>query len=270
MKIGSLEILNIGGRNLPTKKYFSSTPTDNWLVWLPGQGELGPVDGSQINKVELYDSNKNPVSWTAQAVKGFEFSFNILAIQLPTTFDYWAIQSTAAIYVKETLKASKVGFTGYSLGGRGCWYCLANDTKSYIDFIAPVCGFYDFSSGPISNVRTVPIYGVHGDQDTQMSYAQDVQTAQLYNVGRPTQIINGLVCPCYNLVTVPGIAHVVWPYAYDVTTGKDGLLQWVNNQFGVNQQVSDPMQTMVYDGINLIVTTQNGKKITIKPQSVIL
>lgn len=261
------EKLTIGGRDFWCKKYIAKVPSNNWIIWLPGIGELGPADGSQLDKVDLF-SGTTPVSWTAQASKGYEFPFNILAVQLPTGFDYWAIQNSIAIYVKETLKANEIGITGYSLGGRGAWYCLQGDSKGYINFIAPVCGYYDFSQGPISNLRTVPVYSVHGDKDTTMPYSYDVSTQTAYNIGRPMQIILNQQQPTDYLHTIPGVAHPVWPYAYDVTPGNDWLLQWVIQQFGPEQTLQDPVIKTIFDGSNIIETTQSGKVITIKPATV--
>jgi len=267
----SKTILNIGGRTFPCKEYLSNVKTDNWMAWLPGIGELGPADGSQIDKVDLF-SGTTPVTWTAQASKGFEFNFNILAIQLPPTWDYWAIQNTLAIYLKEQRGAKKIGVVGYSLGARGCWTVLQGDSKGYIDFIAPVAGFYDFSQGPISNLRTVPVYGLHGDKDTTMPYSYDVATQQQYDSGRPTQTINGQSQPCYYLQTIAGASHNIWQIAFDVTPGKDQLLQWVNQQFGVGQTQPqpDPMVSMYFDPVKqvLVIMTQSGKKISINPLSI--
>ena len=135
-------------------------------------------------------------------------------------------------WVKETLNAKHIGATGYSLGGRGNWNLLQYDTKGYLNFIAPVCGYFDRSSGNITNLASVPAYGVHGDKDTTMPYTEDIITQNTYNPGRPTQIVSGKTQPCYYLVTIPGAAHPVWSIAYDLTPGKDGLYQWVLQQFG--------------------------------------
>ncbi len=248
------ELLNIGGRNLWCKTYRSIVKNDNWLIWLPGIGELGAADGSQIDRVELYDSvTKLPVTWTAQARSGYEFPFNIIAVQLPIGWDYWAIQASIAIYVKETLDATKIGVTGYSLGSRGAWACLLNDAKSYIDFQLDVCGYYDTSQAPISQLRAIPGYSVHGDQDTTMPYSYDFADLTAYNMGKPTQLINGVVEPCNYLVTIKGAGHAVWPIAYDLTPGKDGAYQWVLQQFGVIPPVQIPA-TLTYNGTDLIAT----------------
>lgn len=261
----TIEKHTIGGRTFNCLHYAPKNPSNNWLVWLPGKGEL---DATDVSKMDLFDASGKPVTWTAQAKMGFEFPFHILAIQLPPAFDYWAVQNSVAIYVKETLKAAEIGITGYSLGGRGAWYCLQGDSKHYINFIAPVCGYYDFSQGPISNLETVPVFSIHGDQDATMSYQQDVATAAAYNVGRQNQIFDGKAYPADILVTLQGMGHNVWPNAYDVTPGKDGLLQWVLQQFGPGQPVADPIINTTFDGVNVIITTQSGKKISIKPLSV--
>ena len=257
--------IGISSRNLWCKKYIAKIPTNNWLIWLEGLGELGPADGSQLDKVELF-SGTTPVTWTAQAAKGFEFPFNIIAIQLPTGWDYWAIQNSAATYVKETLKANEVGVTGYSLGGRGCWTVLNGDSKGYISFIAPVCGYYDFSQGPITALHNVAAYGVHGSLDTTMPYSYDIATQTQYNVNRPTQLIAGATHQAYYLQTIIGAGHSVWPAAYDLTPGKDGLYQWVIQQFG--PPMPDPIVSWnLINGI-LVGTTQSGKTINITPGSI--
>lgn len=249
-------------------------PTDNYVLWEHGIGDesaAGVTDGSQLSKMDITGT------WLSAARAGFEFPFNIIAPQIDNAkySDWWHLtngqkgnEAWFLNWVKETLKANIIGATGYSLGGRGVWNLLQFDTKNYLSFIAPVCGFYDFSQGPITNLRTVPVYGVHGDKDPTMSYSQDVATQQAYSSGRPNQIINSVSQPCYYLLTIPGAGHSVWPIAYDVTSGKDGLLQWVNQQFGPAVAKPDVIVSSVFDGVNRIDTTQSGKVLTFKPTTI--
>lgn len=245
-------------------------PSDNWVIWEHGIGEEKTVnDGSQLSKLEISGV------WLTAARNGFEFPFNIIAPQIDKGSDWWKItngpkgnEAWFLNWIKETLKAKQIIATGYSLGGRGMWNLLQYDTKNYLNAIAPVCGYFDPSSGNITSLRSVPVYGVHGDKDTTMPYSADIVTENTYNPGRPTQLISGKPQPCYYLVTIPGAGHTVWPNAYDVTPGKDGLLQWVIQQFGPAQTIQDPVITTVFDGTNIIETTQSGKVITIKPTTV--
>lgn len=227
MTINPVKTTNIGGRNFATREYMAAVKSDNWLIHSVGIGELGNPDGSQFSLLEK-------IGYPKQAIAGFDFNFNIFALQLPQNFDFWAVQSTLATYVKETYKAAKLGMTGYSLAGRGCWTCLQGDSKGYFDFIAPIAGYYDSSQGPVCSLRSIPIYAWHGDKDTTMMYAYDRDNIAAYNActGRPTQIIDGVKQPCAYLKTLAGVTHNSWDTAYDVTPGKDSLLQWINQQFG--------------------------------------
>ncbi len=232
--------------------------SDNWLIWEHGIGEESSVnDGSQLQKEEI------PGVWLTAARNGFEFPFNIIAPQINTGSDWWHLtngnpgnESWFVNWVKESLGAKMIGATGYSLGGRGMWNLLKYDTRKYLSFIAPICGYYDFSQGSIDTLRTVPVYGVHGDADPTMKYSYDVATQLAYNSTRPNQVIAGVSQPAYYLVTIPGAGHSVWPIAYDTTFGKDGLLQWVLQQFGpvpTNYPV-----TFSFNGIDIIATS-NGQ-----------
>lgn len=248
----------------------AKVPTDNWVLWQHGSGECSTVgDGSQLLKLEIVGT------WLKAARNGFEFPFNIIAPQIRCGTDWWAITNGAKgneawflNWVKETLRAKQIGATGYSLGARGNWNLLQYDTKGYINFIGPVCGYFDFSAGTITNLHNVTAYGVHGNLDTTMPYLYDVSTQSAYNPGRPTQIINGLTQPAYYLQTIIGAAHPVWSIAYDTTPGKDQLLQWTIQQFGPVQIISDPIISTIFDGTNIIQTTQSGKVITTKPISI--
>jgi len=101
-----------------------------------------------------------------------------------------------------------------------------------------------------------------------MSYQQDVATAMAYNIGRQNQIFNGQTYPADILITINGAGHNVWPQAYDITAGKDGLLQWVIAQFGTQPVIEDPIMKTEFDGANIIYTTQGGKRISVKPISI--
>lgn len=294
MVISTLQINGIW-----TKIYKAAVPTDLWVLWLHGLGEESSssvTNGSQIDKIELYDSSGNPVSWTASARKGYEFPFNIIAPQIDNSqySDWWKLTNGPAgneawflNYIKESLKASKIIVTGYSLGGRGTWGQLFYDKKGYINAIAPVCGYYDSSLGPIANLRTVPGYSVHGDKDTTMNYQWDADTIKLYNQGRPTQVITGTTQPCHYLKTLAGQGHSVWPTAYGITANGCNLLNWVIAQFGISatttttaapttttttttttQAPVDPIVSTAFDGVNLIYITASGRKIVVSPISI--
>lgn len=270
----------IGG--IYCKVYQPKVASNFWLIWLHGLGELGAPDGSQIDKVELYDSTgKIPISYTALARIGFEFPFNIIAPQLPNTqySDFWKLtngptgsEGWFVNYVKETFKATKVVVTGYSLGGRGTWNLLRWDSKNYIDAIAPVAGYYDASAGAVANLRSVPGFSVHGDHDTTMVYAWDLANIQAYNAtpGRPTQKISGVTQPCHYLDTIVGATHSVWPLAYDTTSGKDFYYQWILAQFEpavIPVPVIDTVTSNYSDGTNLVFLTASGKKYSFPLQS---
>lgn len=227
--------------NIWYKIYRPSVPTNKWVISLHGIGEKGSPDGSELDRIE-----RNGYPQKAKA--GFEFPFNIIAPQIPTTknADYWMLigqpgtttEGWFVNFVKETLGASEIIVTGISLGGRGAWTLLRYDVKKYIKAIAPVCGFYNSLEGPVCNLRSVPGYSWHHQKDMVMNYGWDKGAIDAYNgcknTVRPNQIIDGVVRPCHYLNTLTQdtpYPHNAWTIAYDVRAGKDGLLKWILQNF---------------------------------------
>jgi predicted peptidase len=261
--------------------YKATVPSDNWLIFGPGLGEVGPPDGSQLSKVDTHGYPK-------LAKDGFEFPFNIIVPQIHNTqyADYWLLTSQNGVdngwfvnYVKESLGASKIVVTGLSLGGRGTWTMLKFDPKNYIDAIAPVCGFYESTNGSdIKNLRSVPGYSWHNERDTVMSYKADLGdkepnswskigvTRYNYYGDRPTQVIDGVTRPCHylNTLTTTGVdAHAdAWIKAYEVTPGKDSLLTWIKQQFGIGvtpiPQPQDDVIRTYYQSGKIHFVTKSG------------
>lgn len=240
--------------------YRTNTPTDKWVILLHGLGQKGNPDGSQIYLVEDNAWGKvaaglRPNGSTYGTV---EFPFNMILPQIYSggggIYDYWQLidnntTSWFVNYVKETLKASKILVTGLSLGGRGTWKLFRYDTKNYVDAIAPVCGYYDTGGdGPINMAnlgRSIPGYSWHGDKDTTMPYQWDADNIKAYNALtiRPTQVIDGVTQSCHYLKTLVGVDHTVWPYAYDLTPGKNSLYKWTLQQLQINTGSTTPPPT---------------------------
>lgn len=254
--------------NIHCVVYKPVIPSTNWLIFAHGLGEVGPADGSQLAKV---DANGYP----KHAKGGFEFPFNIIVPQIPNTqyADYWLLTGTPGAsnegwfvnYVKEVLGASEIQVSGLSLGGRGSWSLLRYDVKGYIKAIAPVCGYYESNQGPFCNLRSIPGYSWHHQNDMVMNYQWDKGGVDAYNAcsnNQKTQLIDGVVRPLHYLNTLTFATsnpHDAWTSAYSIEVGKNSLLTWIEQQFSpIVIPAQDPIVKNYWDGVNLVFETQSG------------
>ena len=187
------------------KHYQPIVPSNVWVVFLHGQGECGPVDGSELDRVD-----KN--GWTKDAKAGFEFPFNIIAPQCIK--DHREHIKLFPSFVKLKYNAELIFVTGLSLGGYGTYDALLHDDLQLIYAIAPVCGAGRLAS--VTKYRQIPIWHFHGENDTTVS----IKTAKAF-----IDKYNALYEPDIRLTPYPGVGHNSWVQAYSIQSGEDHLLQ---------------------------------------------
>lgn len=211
MKITSHIQENAFGYLVNYKMYTSDTPNKNYLIFLHGKGELGPADGSQLNKVEIHGYPKH-------AKNGFEFPFNIIAVQAEK--GYATIRRFLPAYIKLKYNADVIIVTGLSLGGFGTFDMKFYDYLDLVYAIAPVCG--GASTSIAESYPEVKGWAFHGEKDSTVRYTQSKNFVDAYNKTHTNQI---------KYTLYENVSHNAWDKAYSVTPGQDELLQWFIQMF---------------------------------------
>jgi hypothetical protein len=182
---------NPGGFNWNYKKYVVTPATNNWVVQLHGAGEGGPIDGSQINEVELN-------GYAKRASQGTVFPFNIIAPQgiVTTGVPSWGNVQRGVLTLLNSLGATKVIMTGYSQGGQKSldflWSTnssgdnIWNGHQGLIVGLLIMCG--SKSGGQSYNdALDRKLMCVHGSLDTSAnSYSDGLQIVNGYNGATPS------------------------------------------------------------------------------------
>lgn len=208
------------------KMYRPAMPSKNFLLCFHGIGEIGPADGSTINKVEIHGYPKH-------AKNGFEFPFNLIAVQAQSS--YTNIRKNFPGYIKLKYGAESVGATGLSMGGFCTFDIPVHDSAKVVDFIAPVCGGISVLQAP--GYPEIPGWAFHGDKDTTVNFRKSKDFVDKYNETHQMEM---------KYTLYPGVAHNAWDKAY-ATDGE--LLQWIIGQFEAYQHTSDKFQ-LAKDFIN--------------------
>lgn len=193
------------------KLYQPIIPSKNYLICLHGQKEVGPVDGSLLDKVEVHGFPKH-------AKNGFEFPFNIIAPQVVVGYHY--LIKFLPCYIKLKYKPDVLNVTGLSMGGFGTFAMRRLDYFNLIYAIAVVCGGESIIHA--SSYPETKGWVAHGDKDTIVKYDRSKNFVLKYNETHNQQM-------SYTLY--PNVGHDAWNKAYSVTPGENELLQWFIMQF---------------------------------------
>lgn len=127
------------------------------IVYLHGAGERG----TEISHVHRHAIPK-------LISEGKEFPAVVLCPQCPT----WAVWDNVVATVKDVIdhivaqfeiKPDRICITGSSMGGFGTWM-MGKTYPNFFSAIGPVAG--GGMSWRTSNLRTTPVYAVHGAADT--------------------------------------------------------------------------------------------------------
>jgi predicted peptidase len=197
------------GIEVTYRLYKADPPSDNYVIFLHGAGEKGPVDGTELYEVERHGYPKH-------AKNGFKFPFNIIAPQ--SAVDHRNLMKTFPAYVKLKYKAKVIIVTGLSLGGYGSYDAELYDKLCIVDAIAPVCGAGRptlMSEYP----STMVAWHFHGDADQTVRWSTARAFITGYNSTHGGMPIKTTI--------YPGVGHNSWDRAYSVTPGQDELLQWM-------------------------------------------
>lgn len=239
-------------------QYIPSVPPKSVVIILPGIGEKG-TDVSIIEKNIA----------VATALKNGTFSVNriILFQQIPNVPNngyYYGTISALITYANGF--GLPVDFSGLSLGGMGvslnlpffkvrsAMTCPGNvEQNKPTDKYGPAV-YYD------SAYMKIP--SIHYYDPADATIQQGGGYASILNLVTKLQASGKRDI---TLIRLPGAGHSVWNYAYDVTK-VNNYWSWLD---ALDAPVkSDPVISTIFDGTNVIETTQSGKVITIKPTTV--
>lgn len=199
-------------------RYMADQPTNFWVPFLHGVGEVGPLDGSMQHKIETHGYPKH-------IKNGLSLPFNVYAVQSPVQ-NHNAICKVLVPHLMMQYGAEDIVVTGLSMGGYGTWNMLWRDHYKKLKAIVPVCGASNFSN--YQDANNIPVLAVHGDKDTKVYYSRGKKTVDLLNEAHPGQA---------ELITLPGVGHNAWDQAYDVN-------------HPVGQRVLDFIMTNLHSGQN--------------------
>lgn len=203
---------NALGIDVTYRLYESEVKSDYYLIFLHGKGEIGPLDGSSLNKVEIHGYPKH-------AKNGYEFPFNIIAPQVTSSHKY--IVKALPAYIMLKYKAKAIIVTGLSLGGFGTYDAKLMDQFELIHAIAPVCG-----AGNRKITESYPpmnAWHFHGKEDDTVSWNTARAFIEGYNLLHAQKPIK--------VTLYPDVKHNAWDKAYSVSPGQDELLKWIIQQF---------------------------------------
>lgn len=185
---------------------YDADPDKKWplLVFLHGAGERG---------------NDYTGLWRhgplREVREGREFPFVIVAPQIEAPH-YWGCYSETLNSMLDgwlhdyRVDPARVYLTGLSMGGTGTWmWGMANPER--FAAIAPVCGSgIGWCAG---NLKDVPVWTFHGDQDKTVYYSDTVQMVERL------QALGGNV----RFTTCEGYGHDCWTDTYH----REDVYEWL-------------------------------------------
>lgn len=212
---------NAFGNQVSYKSY--ETASNNCLLCFHGFGELGEIDGTTLDLVERHGYPKH-------AKAGFEFPFNLIAIQAQPVSKYSQIRKFFPAYIKLKYGFQNIFATGLSLGGFCTFDIPLFDSLGIISAIAPVCG--GISKNFAVTYPQISGWAFHGDKDTTVKYQASKNFVDEYNKSHT---------PDFAYTLYPGIAHNAWDKAYSTKPGEDVLLQWFIQKFNEAPKSTEPV-----------------------------
>lgn len=225
----------IGSSTVRFITYESVTPSNNWLIFLPGRGETG----TDVTAVE------RPTAPARLAKDGRDFNFNIIAGQ--STGDYSIWLNAVVPWLKTEKKATKIGMTGLSLGGQWTYLTSIKFQNLPIDFIAPIAGLPDNTIKPICGFKDTPVYVVNGDKDTINNFSVNKTFADQIKACIDRKSI-------YTFVPVVNGGHDVWSQTYS-QPDSGPFWTFVNKQF--TSAIPGPVATK-YPGTVEVIEIVDG------------
>lgn len=165
MKSEFLDNQRIGTRDVDLLRV-TGKQTDRCMLFYHGTGQLGPIDGSQIQELDDYGYQK--------FASIFECDFDIVA---PQAYKSYSEFDEGIIEYLTSLGYNQIFMAGFSLGAQEVikWIMKydGRDTKGKVVGFLPVAGIMSWPLlvNPCDAVEA-PVMAVHGDADTAIGWAQ--------------------------------------------------------------------------------------------------
>ncbi|QEG21469.1 carboxylesterase family protein [Mariniblastus fucicola] len=152
---------------------------------------------------------------------GEDFPFVMVSPQCPRE-DYWSSETQlsrltellADVKSKHVFDENRIYLTGLSMGGYGSW-SLANKHPEMFAAVAPICG--GGKAEYAGNLKDIPIWTWHGDQDGAVPYKLSVEMVDAIKEAGGSSI---------KFTSLEGIGHNCWSAAYATPQ----LYQWMLKQ----------------------------------------
>jgi predicted esterase len=221
--------------------YEAPVKTTDCVIFCHGQGERGPADGSQINLVEKlpgWPKFAKGVRPGSSSVTGYnEYPFNIIAVQVVNS--YSEINSWITTWAALKFGYKAIVNVGISMGGFGVWDQLRLDLGDYTKGFVSIAARQELSEIPYTKKLPGLAWAGTNDPLSQVQYKDVVACVEAYNAA------GGKV----ELISLEGVGHNAWDYAFNVDPAKDRTLAFVNKIFAENKVAAAPAPQVVYDPI---------------------
>jgi predicted esterase len=198
------------------------------VIFCHGQGERGPADGSQITLVERnsgwpkFAKGKRPGGTVETG--NIEYPFNIIAPQV--VINYEEINRFVVPWVVSRFGYKNIILVGISMGNYAIYNMIRYEgdflTKNVKGFVA-CCGAATPANAP--KMSKLPGLAWHGTDDTIVKYADHKNFVDAYNAA------GGKV----EFMTLQGVKHDAWNYAFRANPTEDKSLEFVNGIFAANK-----------------------------------
>lgn len=256
MKITNVIKEPVFNGTVTARLYQPLKPSNNWVIWLHGKGETGPDTGEELDDVE-----KLP-GFPKFAKAGFEYPFNIYAVQTEANYNFEKVSLPTFIALKKN--AANVVVAGISLGGIAALESLLdfNDIGEQIKGVLNCCGTIDVAK--TNRVRSVPILWWHGDRDTTVRYS-DAGPLNPNGIRGALEASNALKAQGkpVEFITLPGVDHNAWDKAF-TTAADDKSLAFVNGIFAANEPKPAVEVTIDHSQHNLAIDKIIGELSALK------
>lgn len=224
------------------RHYRSGNNTDV-VIFCHGIGERGLADGSEIALVERnngwpkFAKGIRPGETVSRG--NIEYPFDIMALQVSKEYNnyqefFYHILPWATLYYGY----KNVVLAGISMGCFGIYDMLKYDLGKNVKGVVACCGGADLSE--IQYMVKVPGIAWHGDiDDSPAKYPAHKSFVEAYNAA------GGAI----EFITLPGVKHNAWDYAFNADQAKDRSLAFANKIFEANRVVAAPAPTTQVDPI---------------------
>jgi predicted esterase len=199
------------------------------LIHLHGSGEIGPLDGSQIDKVTKWGPLRTVKGYGPHISKfmgGVLPRFDIVGAQEP---DWHFAEDNLKLvvdYFKSRKNYKAVVLMGLSAGAMNI-YRFIEKYPGYVDGVVTICGRNNQWAEPAIQAFTqTPIYAFHGDKDPTVHPGPDQRLHRLLKEAGHDNM---------KLVIYPGVGHNCWSMTYN------------SSGMGKESPDYDPFDISVYD-----------------------